>query len=56
MVGRQWEDGLLYGWMAERGRVGLKSWLKTSALKNRSNEINIPPPNEKASGDREKMF
>lgn len=33
------------------GCAGLKSWSKTSALKNRGNEINIPPPNEKSSGD-----
>lgn len=33
------------------GCGGLKSWLKTSALKNTGNEINIPPANEKTSGD-----
>lgn len=33
------------------GRGGLKSWLKTSTLKNRGNEINIPPANGKTSGD-----
>lgn len=45
------------GWAAMDGGEGegcggLKSWLKTSALKNTGNEINIPPANEKTSGDR----